>query len=148
MNIRWKAVEQYFTVVLFVFQFYPVCNFQSGKFIDFGLGAVRLVNTDRLKYNYGSKSSFGKPPSVRVHFSISRARGHFASRSWHSLLIYDRNNERAKFLYSFVPKGPRCDRLVVVTGMNKFAVGCILKIKQLTYMIESNSKNLNQLRVN
>ena len=24
MTIRWKVVEQYFTVVLFVFQFYPV----------------------------------------------------------------------------------------------------------------------------
>ena len=27
MTISWKGVEQYFTVVLFVFQFYPVCNF-------------------------------------------------------------------------------------------------------------------------
>ena len=35
----WKVVEQYLTVVLFVFQFYPVYNF--GKFIDFGLGSVR-----------------------------------------------------------------------------------------------------------
>ena len=26
-TIHWKAVEQCFTVVLFVFQFYPVCNF-------------------------------------------------------------------------------------------------------------------------
>ena len=26
MTIYWKAVDQYFTVVLFVFQFYPVCN--------------------------------------------------------------------------------------------------------------------------
>ena len=34
----WKAVEQYFTVVLFVSQVYPVCNF--GKFIDFGFGTV------------------------------------------------------------------------------------------------------------
>ena len=36
VTIHWKAVEQYFTVVLFVFlffvfQFYQVCNF--GKFI-------------------------------------------------------------------------------------------------------------------
>ena len=35
MTIHWKAVEQHFTAVLFVFQFYPVCNF--GKFITFGL---------------------------------------------------------------------------------------------------------------
>ena len=41
MTIHWKAVEQYFTVVLFVFQFYPVCNF--GKFIKFGL-ALSEVN--------------------------------------------------------------------------------------------------------
>ena len=33
-----EAVEQYFTVVLFVFQFYPVCNF--------GLGTVR---SERVK---------------------------------------------------------------------------------------------------
>ena len=33
MTIHWKAVEQYFTVVLtFVFQFYPGCNF--GKFLN------------------------------------------------------------------------------------------------------------------
>ena len=35
MTIHWKAVEQCFTVVLFVFQFASVCNF--GKFINFGL---------------------------------------------------------------------------------------------------------------
>ena len=39
MIIRWKAVEQYFTVVLLGFQFYLVCNF--GKCISFGLGTVR-----------------------------------------------------------------------------------------------------------
>ena len=36
MTIHWKAVQQFFTVVLFGFQFYLVCNF--GKFIDFLLG--------------------------------------------------------------------------------------------------------------
>ena len=46
MTIHWKAVEQYFTVVLFVFQFYPVCNF--GGFINFGLGTVR---SERVKTN-------------------------------------------------------------------------------------------------
>ena len=39
MTIQWKAVKQYFTVVLFAFQLYPVCNF--GKFINFGFGSVR-----------------------------------------------------------------------------------------------------------
>ena len=47
MTIHWKAVEQYFTVVLYcgVSQFSSVYNF--GKFIIFGLGTVRSerVNT-------------------------------------------------------------------------------------------------------
>ena len=38
MTIHWKPVEQYFTVKLFVFQFYPVCNFRN--IINFGLGTV------------------------------------------------------------------------------------------------------------
>ena len=39
MTTRWKAVEQYVTVVLFGFSvFYSICNF--GKFINFGLGTV------------------------------------------------------------------------------------------------------------
>ena len=38
MTIHWKAAEQYFTVVLFVFQFYSVGNF--GKFMNFGLGTI------------------------------------------------------------------------------------------------------------
>ena len=38
MTIHLKAAEQYFTVVLFVSQIYPVCNF--GKFINFGLSTV------------------------------------------------------------------------------------------------------------
>ena len=46
-----KAVEQYFTMVLFIFQFYPVCNF--GQVINFGLGTVRnervKMRTQRLK---------------------------------------------------------------------------------------------------
>ena len=41
-RIHWNDVEQYFTLVLFVFQFssYSVCNF--GKFINFGLFTVRV----------------------------------------------------------------------------------------------------------
>ena len=39
MTNHWKAVKQYFTVVLFTFQIYPVCNF--GKFSNFGLVTVR-----------------------------------------------------------------------------------------------------------
>ena len=44
MTIRWNAAEQYFTAVLFVFQFYPVCYF--GKFLNFGLVTVR---SERVK---------------------------------------------------------------------------------------------------
>ena len=39
MTIYWKAVERYFTVVLFVFQFFPNGNF--GRFINFGFSNVR-----------------------------------------------------------------------------------------------------------
>ena len=35
MTIHWKAVKQYFSVVLFVFQFYLVCNF--GKLFTLNL---------------------------------------------------------------------------------------------------------------
>ena len=45
MTIHWKAVEQYFTLVFFVFQFYPVCYFE--KFVSFGLGTVR---SDMVKH--------------------------------------------------------------------------------------------------
>ena len=47
MTIHWKAVKQYFTVVLFVFQFHPVCNF--AKFINFGPGTVR---SERVKGDF------------------------------------------------------------------------------------------------
>ena len=44
MTIHWKAVEQYFTVVLYDFQFDPVFNF--GKFISFGFGTVYHASQD------------------------------------------------------------------------------------------------------
>ena len=44
MTIRWKAVEKYFTVVLFSFHFYIVCCF--GKFISFAPSTVR---SERVK---------------------------------------------------------------------------------------------------
>ena len=46
VTIHWKAVEQYFTVLLFVFQFYSVCNFR--KFVNSGLGTIR---SERVKEN-------------------------------------------------------------------------------------------------
>ena len=45
MTIHWKAVEQYFTVVLFVFQFVILDNF-----INFVLGTVR---SERVKDTAG-----------------------------------------------------------------------------------------------
>ena len=49
MTLHWKAVEQYFTVVLLVFQFYPGCNF--GKFINFGLNST--VRNERVNLKVG-----------------------------------------------------------------------------------------------
>ena len=42
----WKAVEKYFTVVLFVFQFPRVFNF--GKIFSFGLGTVRSERVNEM----------------------------------------------------------------------------------------------------
>ena len=39
MTIDWEDVEQYFTVVLFVCRFSPVCNF--GKFDNFVFVGVK-----------------------------------------------------------------------------------------------------------
>ena len=47
MTIHWKDIEQYFTVVLFVFHFYPVCNFV--KFVDFELSIVMSERVKELK---------------------------------------------------------------------------------------------------
>ena len=47
MTIHKKAVKHYFTVMPFVFQFYPVCYF--GKFINFGFGTEKHI-TDTLIY--------------------------------------------------------------------------------------------------
>ena len=46
MTIHGKAVEEYFTVVLFVFKFFPLSNFE--KFIHFGLGIVRVKGSSHL----------------------------------------------------------------------------------------------------
>ena len=50
MTFHWKAVEQYFTVMLFVFQFYPVCNF--AKFIEFRLGTVKVPDFSITDFEY------------------------------------------------------------------------------------------------
>ena len=42
MTIHWKAVEQYFTVVLFLFQLYAVCYFaKNSTILDLALSRVK-----------------------------------------------------------------------------------------------------------
>ena len=48
---HWKAVEKFFTVVLFVFQFYLLCYF--GKFNNFDLG------TGRRRVRHDAKTANG-----------------------------------------------------------------------------------------
>ena len=48
VTIPWKAAEQYFTVVLFAFQFSPLCNF--GTFTNFGIGIVRSERANLWLY--------------------------------------------------------------------------------------------------
>ena len=43
----WNSVKQCFTVVLFVFQFYPVFNFS--QFINFGPGTIRCKSIKVMK---------------------------------------------------------------------------------------------------
>ena len=65
MTIRWTAVEKYFAVVLFAFQFNSVCNF--GKFIDFGLGTARkekLSGNENREF-IGCKGSQNKRPAPK-----------------------------------------------------------------------------------
>ena len=56
VTIRWKAVEQYVTVVLFVFQFFPGCNI--AKFVNFGLGTVRKEWFKSLVFTVEDERSF------------------------------------------------------------------------------------------
>ena len=55
MTTHWKAVEQYFTVELFVFQFSSVCSLV--KFISFELGTVR---SERLKTQDKNSGKFNE----------------------------------------------------------------------------------------
>ena len=49
MTIHWKAVELYFTVVMFVFKCSLGGNF--GKFISVGLGSVRCERVNCHDYS-------------------------------------------------------------------------------------------------
>ena len=64
-----KIVEQYFTVVLLVLQFYPVGYF--GEFINFGLGTVkseRVNDGGRIKHCLSSIELITSTPSLVVVF--------------------------------------------------------------------------------
>ena len=43
MTIYWKAVKQYFTAVVFGFQFYPGCNLENSSILDLALSGVKGV---------------------------------------------------------------------------------------------------------
>ena len=69
MIIHWKAVEQNFTVVLFIFQFYKVFNF--GKFVNFRLGSERAKDVrDKITENRNRGSNFSTPKVLLVHWLI------------------------------------------------------------------------------
>ena len=61
VTIHWKAVEQYSTLVLFVFQFNPVCTF--GKFNNFGLG---ILASEMVKQSCLNPLS----PSIKLQFLL------------------------------------------------------------------------------
>ena len=63
MTIHWKAVEQYFGVVLFVFQFYLVCK--CGKFIHFGIGTVRSEMVNGVHYKHAYEENY--KPACCLH---------------------------------------------------------------------------------
>ena len=63
MTIHWKAVEQYFTVVLFVFQFYPVCNFAK-SFSVFGL----VLSGDNLTFQTWKSEKDRNDELGRINF--------------------------------------------------------------------------------
>ena len=66
MTIHWKAVELYFTVMLFVFQSHPVCNFE--KNINFGLGTVwnEKVNLYSIEQSHCSSTTVHRNKNINV----------------------------------------------------------------------------------
>ena len=59
VTIYWKAVKQYFNVVLFIFLFYSVFNF--GKFVRFLLGTARSKRVVVLTFIPYTQSPRVKP---------------------------------------------------------------------------------------
>ena len=93
MTIHWKAVEQYFTVMLFVVRCSPVCNF--GKFDNSGFGIIRvggggggggednrpwLVLSTGIRTRFSFPSEFGGPNSLGHQQSTSCS--HFFHYCW------------------------------------------------------------------
>ena len=88
-----KAVEQYFTVVLFVFQFYKVYNFE--KMINFELGTVRsgrvkghvcvLKGTNTLDTAHHERSCFYGCQSVEPSLDYFRSINQFFTQSVRSV---------------------------------------------------------------
>ena len=48
MTIRWNAVEQHFTVILFGSQFSPVCNFELGNVRSEFFNFIQFVISEHL----------------------------------------------------------------------------------------------------
>ena len=69
MTIYWKAVEQYFTVVPFVFQFYPVCHFE--KIIYFVKGERVKPQKDITSFSENQSLKRTLPPTFTVFGLIS-----------------------------------------------------------------------------
>ena len=63
-SIHWKALEQYFTAVLFVFKFYPLCNF--GTFIKFGLVTIKCERLKKSVRIIKKKKEKGTEPFLLV----------------------------------------------------------------------------------
>ena len=84
-SFHWKAVEQFFTVVLFVFQFHPLCKF--GKFINFGLDTVRsrglilfrlseiLRRRNKESWGWGGVISESKAKALKAKVSLKFIEG-------------------------------------------------------------------------
>ena len=67
MTIHWKTVERYFIVVLFVFQFYPVCNFENNvSILDLALSTVKGLRFVQVSHNFFNLLR----PSIKLQFLL------------------------------------------------------------------------------
>ena len=61
MTIHWKAVEQYFTVVLFVFQVSQLIILENLSYLDLALSGVKGLEERQQRSNVGSAVSSDFP---------------------------------------------------------------------------------------